>query len=70
MADEKLLRIRDVAEMVGLCRSEIYTRVAEGTFPAPVLIAPKISRFLNSEVQTWIAARVLTCPRSTERRAS
>lgn len=70
MPDEKLLRIRDVAEIVGLCEAEVYKRVADGSFPAPIQLAPKVSRFLNSEVQTWIAERVLTCPRSTERKAS
>lgn len=70
MPDEKLLRVRDVAEIVGLCEAEIYKRVAEGSFPAPIQIAPKASRFINSEVQGWIADRVLSCPRSTEQRAS
>lgn len=68
MPDEKLLRVRDVAAVVGLGEAEIYKRVAAKTFPAPVQIAPKISRFLNSEVQRWIAERVQACPRSTDGR--
>ena len=61
MADERLLSVQGVAEQVGLSKSEIYDRVAERTFPAPIKLAPKATRWLQSEVQAWIAQQVATC---------
>lgn len=70
MADERLLRVGDVAVMVGLSGTEIYRRIARGTFPAPIQIAPRVSRWMHTEVQGWIAEQVASCPRSNERRTA
>jgi predicted DNA-binding transcriptional regulator AlpA len=32
----RLLRLKEVSALIGLCRSAIYQYVAEGRFPAPV----------------------------------
>lgn len=69
-ADERLLRMRDVVALVGMGKSEVYKRVTLGTFPAPVVVAPHVSRWVASEVQQWIAERVASCPRLGARRVS
>jgi hypothetical protein len=34
----RLLRLKEVCTMVGLCRSAIYRYVAEGRFPSPIKV--------------------------------
>lgn len=50
----KLLKLAEVEARVGLKKSAIYQRVAAGTFPAPVSIAAKASRWRESDVEKWL----------------
>ena len=36
-----LLRLKDVCRLVGLSRSSIYTRLADGTFPRPLRVSER-----------------------------
>lgn len=59
----KLLRIREVAEWLGVSQSAIYKWVAEGRFPPPVKLGDEsqkrvASRWIESEVQKWIEERI------------
>lgn len=38
-----LLRLPEVRRRVGLSNSEIYRRIAAGTFPAPIKLGPQMS---------------------------
>lgn len=46
-------RLETVTQKVGLSKSEIYRRVAEGTFPKP-------RKYPNSEKTFWLNRDVLT----------
>ena len=59
----KLLRIREVAEWLGVSQSAIYKWVAEGRFPPPVKLGDEsqkrvASRWIEAEVQKWIEERI------------
>lgn len=54
----RIIRRRQVEARTGLSRSTIYLRIAEGTFPAPVSLGNRAVGWLESEVSTWLAARV------------
>lgn len=54
----KLLRIQEVQERVGLCRSTIYERMRQGTFPASVPIGDKAVRWLEQDIEDWIDQHV------------
>ena len=54
---ERLLRLPEVAERVGLRRTAIYDRVAAGTFPSPVHVTPRAVRWRESDIDTWIETR-------------
>ena len=55
MTDEyTLLRRRDVEEMVSISKSEIYRRIANGTFPKPIRLAPNMVRWQMKDVVTWL----------------
>ena len=53
----RLLRFAEVMERVGLGRSQLYRRIAEGDFPEPVRVGPKSIRFREDDVQQWIDSR-------------
>ncbi|WP_082322116.1 helix-turn-helix transcriptional regulator [Variovorax paradoxus] len=49
-----LLRCPAVVALVGLSRSEIYRRMAAGTFPRPVKLGPRCSRWRAQEIGEWL----------------
>lgn len=51
---DRLLRLRDVMDATGLSRSTVYKLMREGSFPAPVHIGPKASRWRESAVRAWM----------------
>jgi len=55
---DPLLRRPEVERQVGLKRSAIYQRMAEGTFPRPVRIGRSAVAWRASEIEKWKAA----CP--------
>lgn len=63
MAEERLLRARDVAAIIGLSEPEVWARSADGRLPAPVVLGPKYTRWPHSEIQAWIAAQLAARPR-------
>ncbi len=54
---ERMLKLKDVTEIVGYGHTAIYARIKAGTFPAPVKLG-YASRWLESEIQDWIAKQV------------
>lgn len=53
-----LLRLPQVQARAGLSRSELYRRIAAGTFPAPVKLGERASAWPESEIAAWCAARI------------
>ena len=52
---DRLLRLRDVEDAVGLKKTQIYARIAEGKFPRPhKLRGTRTSRWRTSEIAAWI----------------
>ena len=57
--DERLLRVKEVASLIGVSRSTIYRMVEAGQFPQPIRIGPRASRWRLSEVLEWMTSRPL-----------
>lgn len=53
-----LLRLPQVQARTGLSRSELYRRIAAGTFPAPVKLGERASAWPEHEIAAWCAARI------------
>lgn len=53
-----LLRLPEVKAHTGLSRSELYRRIAQGAFPAPVKIGARASAWSSAEVERWKAERI------------
>jgi len=54
----RLLRLPEVCKRTGLGRSSLYDRMKSGSFPQPVPLTPTARAWIESEVDSWIAARV------------
>ena len=55
---DALLRIKTVAEQVGLSVATIYRKMGEGQFPQPVRLGARCTRFKASDIRAWVAAQV------------
>lgn len=49
---------KDVEAQTGLCRSSIYKRVIEGTFPPQIKVGKRSVRWLQSEIDAWISRQI------------
>jgi prophage regulatory protein len=52
---QRLIRLAEVATMLGIGRSTIYKYVIEGTFPAPVKVGFRSVRWKFADVLAWPA---------------
>jgi prophage regulatory protein len=55
MTEERFLRIKDVVTKTTLSRSNIYRKVADGTFPKPRRISHRVAVWRLSEIESWMA---------------
>lgn len=53
-----ILRLPAVKLRTGLSRSTIYLRVGQGSFPAPISLGARAVRWLELEVDSWLAAQI------------
>ena len=51
-----ILRLPEVIARTGLSRTNVYRRIAAGTFPAPVALGPRAVGWRESDVIEWIDA--------------
>lgn len=54
----RLLKMCEVEEITGMCRSSIYNRLREGDFVEPVQVGPRSIRYFEPEIREWVASRV------------
>ena len=57
---EKILRIKDVAQSVGLGKTTIWQRIREGQFPRPVRLGGPGSRAVGwrqGDIERWLSER-------------
>jgi prophage regulatory protein len=55
LANYRLLKLPEVERITGKGRTSIYN---DPTFPRPVKIGPRASAWVESEVMSWIEARI------------
>ena len=53
----RLLRFKEVRELVGLSRSTIWRMEREGLFPLRKKISKNATAWLEEEIREWIATR-------------
>jgi prophage regulatory protein len=57
---ESLLRLDAVKARTGLSRSELYRRVADGTFVRPINLSKRVVCWPASEVDAWVQQQIAT----------
>jgi prophage regulatory protein len=55
----RVLRRRATEAKCGLSKTALYDKIQKGKFPKPVKLGPKSVGWLESELDQWIAARVV-----------
>ena len=53
----RVLRLREVAERLGVSHDTIRRMVRDGRFPPPVQIAVRSIGWLEADLDTWLAER-------------
>lgn len=56
----KLIRLKEVQEMVGLSSSSIYNRMSAGTFPKQKSIGDRAVAWQESDIDAWMDAHGCT----------
>lgn len=54
---DKILRVPDVCEAIGVRKSSLYAMVKEGKFPPPLKLTSQCVGWKTSTVQAWIDGR-------------
>lgn len=52
---DRFLKLPAVVDRSGLSKSEIYRRIAAGTFPRPVKLGERAARWRESSISRWQA---------------
>lgn len=52
---ERLIRLPEVMDRVGMKRSAIYQRMREGRFPRSRSLGSRCAVWIESEIEDWIA---------------
>lgn len=52
----RFIKLAKVKDYTSLSTSEIYRRIAAGTFPAQVILGPKSVAWIESEILQWCDA--------------
>lgn len=55
---QTILRRKQVEARTGLSRSTIYERIKTGAFPTPVSLGARAVGWLESEIDSWLAAQI------------
>lgn len=60
-APPRLIRLPEVIARVGLKRSSIYQRMAEGRFPKGRSLGPRCVVWVEAEIDAWIGSIASGC---------
>lgn len=50
----RLLTVHEVAEKVGLSRTNVWNLLKKGEFPSPVYPSERSTRWIESDIDSWI----------------
>lgn len=57
----RFIKLREVKTLTTLSTTEIYRRMAAGTFPRQITLGPKSVVWIEAEVLAWREARIAEC---------
>lgn len=68
--EDKILRLPQVIERVGLKKTAIYKMIATNDFPKQVKLGAHASGWLESDIQKWIMKTAGRAPANDEQQAA
>lgn len=57
MIENKLIRLSELTQIVGLCRTSIYVKLKQGDFPRLVRIGSKAVAWKSEDIKAWVDSR-------------
>ena len=54
----KLLKLWEVAELLSVCKSQVYNLVKQGYLPKPIKIGKRGSAWLQSDIDSWFKSKI------------
>ncbi|MGR3808597.1 transcriptional regulator, AlpA family [Pasteurella testudinis DSM 23072] len=54
---DRILRLKEVMQKVGLRHSAIYSKINKGEFPPPIKLGARASGWRESVLDAWVAER-------------
>ena len=51
---DRILRLKTVLDQTGLCRSTLYRKMANGTFPKSIQLSTRCVGWRASAVEAWL----------------
>ena len=54
----KLLKLYEVAELLSVCKSQVYNLVKQGYLPKPIKIGKRGSGWLQSDIDSWFKSKI------------
>ena len=58
----RLIRFAECQKRVGLPKSTMWKKIADGSFVQPLKLSERSIAFIEHEVEEWIAARIAARP--------
>jgi prophage regulatory protein len=55
-SSDKILRLPAVLQRTGICKTTVYRRIKDGTFPAMVQLSKRCIGWRESDINRWIAS--------------
>lgn len=55
--DMRIMRMPQLENYVGLCRSSIYRMIKTGSFPRPIRLGERAIGFRKCDIDAWVQAR-------------
>lgn len=55
-AADNIIRLPEVRRRTGLCRTTVYRKIADGTFPKQFKISTNCAGWYESEINAWVAS--------------
>ena len=51
---DRILRLRTVLDRTGLCRSTLYRKIGDGTFPGQLQLSVRCVGWRETDIEQWL----------------
>ena len=55
---DRLIAMPEVVERAGISRGTIYTLMGQNRFPRPLHLSKRVTRWLASDIESWLQERI------------